>query len=121
MIKKVLLVDDDRSVREMFALGLRNAGFEISAVENGGLAVTALEQGVFDATIMDVMMPGMTGMDVLEVVSNKNLTENMGKLVVLSSLDRGLLQEKLDRYKVTLCFDKSELTPSELIKLLKQP
>lgn len=66
---RVLVVDDDPSVRDVVATVLEVDGYEVELVEDGELAVARLddrEAGMPDVVVLDVMMPGMSGFDVLE-------------------------------------------------------
>lgn len=65
----VLVVDDDPSVRDVVATVLEVDGYEVELVEDGEMAVERLddrEAGMPDVVVLDVMMPGMSGFDVLE-------------------------------------------------------
>lgn len=61
---EVLLVDDDRAVRESMAVALRRLGHEVTAVEDGPAALAALAPGHrCDVVLLDVMMPGINGFE----------------------------------------------------------
>ena len=62
---RVLVVDDERSMRELLSIVLRREGYEVTLAENGGTAVEQLERARFDLLISDVKMPDMSGVDVL--------------------------------------------------------
>lgn len=61
----VLMVDDDVELCEMIVAYLREDGFDASAVHNGEQALDAVDRQSYDAMILDVMMPGMSGHEVL--------------------------------------------------------
>jgi two-component system, OmpR family, response regulator MtrA len=62
--ERVLLVEDDPSIREITALGLRRAGFRVSTAGDGPSGPSAAVQDVFDLMVLDVMLPGLDGFDV---------------------------------------------------------
>jgi two-component system response regulator PilR (NtrC family) len=62
---RILVVDDERSMRELLAIVLRREGYEVVLAENGREAVDALERGGVDILISDIKMPDMSGVDVL--------------------------------------------------------
>jgi two-component system response regulator PilR (NtrC family) len=62
---KLLVVDDERSMRELLSIVLRREGYDVTLAENGRAAVDRLERGRFDLLISDIKMPDMTGVDVL--------------------------------------------------------
>lgn len=62
---RLLLVDDDRALCEMLTEYLTPEGFDVSAAHDGPSATVALSDGGFDIVILDVMLPGLSGLDVL--------------------------------------------------------
>jgi CheY-like chemotaxis protein len=68
---RVLVVDDDESVREVFALLLRREGYEVAAAENGFDGLLKLKQLVPDVIISDLNMPKMSGFEFLSVVRRR--------------------------------------------------
>jgi two-component system response regulator PilR (NtrC family) len=62
---RVLVVDDERSMRELLSIVLRREGYEVTVAENGRTAIDCLERGRFDLLISDIKMPDMSGVDVL--------------------------------------------------------
>ena len=64
MIHRVLVVEDDRSVREAVTIVLERAGFDVSEVADGGEVSAALAAGAFDLVMLDIMLPSMNGFDV---------------------------------------------------------
>src|SRR6478672_5369074 len=62
---RLLVVDDERSMRELLSIVLRREGYDVKLVENGRSAISALEQGRYDLLISDIKMPDMSGVDVL--------------------------------------------------------
>jgi two-component system response regulator PilR (NtrC family) len=62
---RILVVDDERSMREFLAIMLTRDGHEVVAAENGSQALAALRQRPFDLLISDIRMPDCSGIDVL--------------------------------------------------------
>jgi two-component system response regulator PilR (NtrC family) len=62
---KILVVDDERSMRELLMIVLRREGHQVLLAENGQAAVAQLEREPIDVLISDIKMPGMSGVDVL--------------------------------------------------------
>jgi DNA-binding NtrC family response regulator len=63
---RVLFVDDESSLREFMRSELPRLGHEVTVCQDGRAALKVLEKGTFDAAILDLRMPGMTGIEVLE-------------------------------------------------------
>src|SRR5262249_55093486 len=63
---RVLFVDDETSLREFMCSELPRLGHEVTVCPDGRTALKALEKSTFDAAILDLRMPGMSGLEVLE-------------------------------------------------------
>jgi len=63
---RVLFVDDEKPLQEFMRLEMPRLGHEITVCPDGKTALKVLERGKFDAAILDLRMPGMTGIEVLE-------------------------------------------------------
>ena len=68
---KVLLVDDDKSNRESIARYLKQAGLEVTTADNGRSGLRHLETELFDIAVMDLRMPEMDGLELLEWLRSK--------------------------------------------------
>ena len=62
---RILVVDDERSIRELLAIVLRREGYEVLLAENGRSAIETLEREPVDILISDIKMPDLSGVDVL--------------------------------------------------------
>lgn len=69
---RVLLIDDDARLFELLATFLGDHGITLSRAQNGREGLGALDQGAFDAVLLDVMMPGLDGLDVLRRIRQKS-------------------------------------------------
>src|ERR1700684_387171 len=65
---RILFADDEKSLQEFMRSELPRLGHEVVVCPDGKAAVKALEKGTFDAAILDLRMPGMTGIEVLEQI-----------------------------------------------------
>ena len=60
---KILLAEDDDSLRTFLAAALKRAGHEVQAYEDGDAALEALEREVYDLLLTDIVMPGLDGIE----------------------------------------------------------
>ena len=63
---RILVIDDEVSIRVTFGIHLSKDGHDVRLAESGEEAMTILEDWTPDVVVSDILMPGMTGMDVLE-------------------------------------------------------
>jgi two-component system response regulator MtrA len=66
--ERILLVEDDPSIREVTAIGLRNAGFEVVTAGDGVEGLERFRAAPFDLALLDVMLPRMDGLDVCRAI-----------------------------------------------------
>ena len=64
----LLIVEDDEKVREVFSMRLKVAGYNVMMAEDGKQALTLIEENHLDLVLLDIEMPGMSGLDVLKHV-----------------------------------------------------
>lgn len=65
---QILLIDDDRALCELLGEYLESEGFSVESVHDGQSGADRAQSGEWDAIILDVMMPGMSGFDVLKQI-----------------------------------------------------
>lgn len=70
--KRILLVDDDRPILRSLAEGMRGAGYIVSEAESGTTALELVEHTQFDVAILDVRMPGMSGLDLAKALRQRS-------------------------------------------------
>lgn len=68
---RILVVDDDAVMREVFWLMLQRAGFEVDVAEDGLAGVEMWEKGTYDIVLMDVQMPRMDGFEATFLIREK--------------------------------------------------
>ena len=72
-MRKILVVEDEDSIREVIALNLRMAGYEVAEAGSAEQALALLgAQAHFDAAILDIMLPGMSGFSLCEAIRRDN-------------------------------------------------
>jgi two-component system response regulator MtrA len=64
----ILYVEDDSAIADMYALGLDRAGFELTVAGDWPAGLKLLRARHFDLVVLDVMLPGPSGMDALEAI-----------------------------------------------------
>ena len=68
MDARILLVEDDPSIREVTAIGLRNAGFTVETADDGRAGLDRFAAADFDLVLLDVMLPRMDGLEVARAI-----------------------------------------------------
>ena len=90
-MRKVLVVEDEASIRELIALNLQMAGWEVLEAENGERGLRRLKaEGPCDAAVLEVMLPGIDGFSLCESIRRDD--QNIG-IIILSA--KGLEEDKI--------------------------
>lgn len=71
-MKKILIVDDEENIRELYRVELSEEGYSVELAENGNQALAKFESFRPDLVTLDVIMPGMNGIEVLQRIREKN-------------------------------------------------
>lgn len=113
--KKLLVVEDDDFLREIYVEILEEAGFEVDQAIDGDEAFQKISQGGWDLILLDIVLPKLDGLDIMKKVKAE-VKEKPGKSIVfLTNLDSDTqIKEALslgDGYLI-----KSQLTPDNLLK-----
>ena len=62
---RILFADDEAHLRDLMQMELPRMGHEVTVCPDGAAALRALERGVYDAAMLDIRMPGLSGIDIL--------------------------------------------------------
>ena len=114
MAYRIYLVDDDRFLLDMYAVKFRNAGHEVTAFQNADEALSALrKEPAPDAMLLDVVMPNMTGFEMLQTIRTENLAPTT-KFIVLSNQGQDQDLDKAKELKAAGYIIKASAIPSEV-------
>lgn len=110
---KILLAEDDASMRRFLEITLQRAGYEVASAEDGLAAMQIAMTEKFDAVVADAVMPNLTGHDLCRMLrQNPNFKET--PLIILSGLEQeisaNLEHDCADVYLVKSANLKEELT-----------
>ncbi|MDP3710372.1 MAG: response regulator [bacterium] len=119
MNKKVLIVDDDPFILDMYVLKFKESGFQVDTAQDGKSGLKKAKDTQPDVVLLDVVMPAMDGFDVLQELK-KIMPAPLPKIILLTNLgqkedvDRGL-QLGADDYII-----KAHFTPTEVVNKVKK-
>ena len=84
---RILVADDDPDIRDLVTFKLGQAGYTVQAVDNGTSALAAIEEDPPDLAVLDVMMPGLSGIDVLRKIRDAGRTRDV-RVILLTARSR---------------------------------
>ena len=83
---KLLLADDDSFLLDMYTVKFTEAGHEVLAVRDGERALAALREGApFDGAVLDMVMPGVSGLEVVRSIKEERLGGKNCKCIMLTN------------------------------------
>ena len=82
--KKILYVDDEETLRLLVKSQLTNEGYDVEVADDGDVAVEMLSQSPQDLVLLDIRMPRMNGVAVLETLKKKNIKP---RIIMLTAVD----------------------------------
>jgi two-component system response regulator PilR (NtrC family) len=102
---KILIVDDERSIRELLEIFLKKEGFDVRVAQNVTEALELNKQTEFDLIVSDIRMPDMSGIDLLRTLRNNNFSGQFILLTAFASADAAIQALKMGAFDYILKTD----------------
>lgn len=116
---KVLLVEDDNNLREIYEARLTAEGYEIITAQNGEEALSAAKQNKPDLVISDVMMPRISGFEMLDILRNTDELKHT-KVIMLTALGQSEDRSRADNLGADKYLVKSQVTLEDIVNSAKE-
>lgn len=117
--KKILLVEDDDALASVYQTRLQAEGFNVKRVPNGEEALATTLEYKPDLILLDVMMPKVSGFDVLDILRNTPETADV-KVVMLTALSQDADKERATSLGVNDYLVKSQVVIADVVDKIKQ-
>jgi CheY-like chemotaxis protein len=115
VLPRILIVEDDLVIREIYALKFELEGYPVQAAENGALALELIEEFQPHYILLDMMMPVMDGLTFMRHYSTR---EETGEVIVFSNVSSPAQREAIMRLGARDYWVKSDYTPQEVVAAL---
>ncbi len=118
-MKSILLVEDDPFLIDIYTTKLKESGFSVDVAADGESALKKIQERKADLLILDIVLPGVDGWEILRKVKSLPELKDL-KVIVLSNLGQKEEVEKgvdlgIDKYLI-----KAHYTPSEVVEQIKE-
>src|SRR3990167_5447728 len=115
---RILVIEDEEYLRDLYQEVLSDQGYFVESAKDGNEGIEKIKKGGWDLVMLDIILPGMDGIEIMRVMkANPPIVPNK-KVVFLTNLDKDKeMQEALalgDGY-----FIKSQITPGNLLEQIK--
>jgi len=117
--RKVLCIEDEYFISELYERALTKNGYDIKIVNNGIDALKEAQTDQYDIILLDIMIPGITGTEVLKQLRDPSKTPHLkAKIIITTNLEqreevKENIEKQADAYVV-----KASLTPNELVEFI---
>ena len=115
---KILIIEDDPFLLEIYTSKFEEAGFDVNTAKNGELALSAIKEAVPDVILLDIVMPKMDGYELLRELKKEKLDKKM-KIVLLTNLGQKEEVEKGLKLGADDYVIKAHFTPTEVVAKVK--
>lgn len=117
--KRILLVEDDDALASVYITRFQAEGFDVKRVPNGEDALAMALQFKPDLLVLDVMMPKLSGFDVLDILRNTPETINI-KVIMLTALSQDADREQAEKLGVDAYLVKSQVVIADVVAKVKE-
>lgn len=116
---KILCVEDEHFISELYARALRRAGYDVTTLLSGEDGLKAALKDEYDIILLDLMIPGITGFEVLRQL-RAQAPNLKAKILITTNLDqedqsRDEIEKMADGYLI-----KAEFTPRQLVNIIDE-
>ena len=118
--KRILIIEDENFIGDLYERALKTGGYVPNVIVDGEAALKEALTNTYDIILLDIMLPNMTGTEILDVLRGQNATPLKAKIIITTNLElddegRAAIENKADGYIV-----KADITPKELVAFLDQ-
>jgi two-component system phosphate regulon response regulator PhoB len=117
-VKKILLVEDDLSLAQVYKSRLELEGFEVAHTKDGEEALKATIDFMPDLVLLDVMMPKINGFDVLDILRNTPQTKDV-KVIMLTALGQSKDKQRAEALGADEYLVKSQVVIGDVVAHIK--
>jgi DNA-binding response OmpR family regulator len=111
--KSILVVEDDRDLREMFSTALEFAGFTVREAPNGYEAIHSVDRHPPDLIVLDLLLPGFGGLSVQQEIAERAVTRHI-PIVIVTGSHRDLA------HLPVACVLRKPVDPDELVATVRK-
>lgn len=115
---RIILIEDEEQIRELYKRQLTLAGLQVDAYANGKDGLNAITQGHCDLVLLDIMLPDINGLEILKEVKNKDATKAI-PVIILTNLGQDAVIKEGFQIGAEGYILKAAYTPDQIIQEVK--
>lgn len=117
-MSKILLVEDETFIADLYAHQLTKNGYEVKVANDGPTGLNLLQTEQFDLLLLDIMLPGMNGLEILKQFKAKNPQSQM-PILLLTNLGQDAVIKEGFTLGATGYLIKASYTPDQIVSEIK--
>lgn len=116
--RRVLIIEDEYFISELYVRALERAGYQVDLTVDGAAGLEKAQTDSYDIILLDIMVPTITGTEILEKLRDKAEKPVRAKIIVTTNLEqseenKAAIERQADAYII-----KAEITPKQLVEFL---
>lgn len=115
---KIAIIEDDLAINQMYRMKFESEGFTVVVAADGEEGLEVIESEKPDIVLLDLMMPIMTGEEVLAEMRKTKWGKNM-PVIILTNMGENEAPDSIKKNDVKDYIVKAQMTPSEVAKVVK--
>ncbi|MEA2113674.1 MAG: response regulator [Patescibacteria group bacterium] len=119
-MKKILIIEDDSFLSEMYETKLTQSGFEVGTAFDGKTGLNKAKDGSYDLILLDIVLPKMDGFEVLSEIKKPDSAIKETPVVLLTNLGQKSEVEKGIRLGADEYIIKAHFTPTAVVDKIKR-
>jgi DNA-binding response OmpR family regulator len=119
MATKIAIIEDDQAISQMYRIKFETDGYDVETAENGKQGLELCEKMKPEIILLDVMMPEMTGPEMLEKLRATDWGTKI-KVLILTNMGEQEIPDLVAKYNVKDVILKADMTPSQVAALVKK-
>ena len=119
MSQRILVVEDDQFLRELYDELLREEGYEVNLAVDGEEGLSKVLAGGYDLILLDIMLPKMDGLEILRQLREKHPQKPNGPVVLLTNLGQDSIIKEGFELGASGYLIKSAMNPDQVLSEVK--
>ncbi|OGY22046.1 MAG: hypothetical protein A2126_04755 [Candidatus Woykebacteria bacterium GWB1_45_5] len=119
MSQRILVIEDDQFLRELYDELLREEGYEVDLAPDGQSGLNKLLKGGYHLVLLDIMLPKMDGLEILRQVKDKRPEQPNGPIVLLTNLGQDSIIKEGFNLGASGYLIKSAMNPDQVLSEVK--
>lgn len=118
--KKVLIVEDDQYIRDIYKSTLEEAGFNVTTAVDGEEGLLKAKEGGYNLILLDMMMPKVDGIQFLTTIKENPPKQPNGNIILLTNLTQDEVVKKGITLGAKSYISKADVNPAEFLEKVRE-